>query len=328
MSPRAVSRPAAELLESAAGELVALLGTLIGADAVTTDRFGVAVSGGADSLALLLIAKAALGERLSAASVDHRLREEAAAECRFVAGICHERGIAHATLTAAKPPVPASQAGARALRYALLDDWMAAAGINWLLTAHHADDQLETLVMRLNRSSAVGGIAGIRARNGRRLRPLLHWPRARLLAVVEAAGITPVADPSNDDERFDRVRIRHALMGQTLIDPVAAAASMAHLAAADSALHWVATRLVSERVTMDATGWQVDCRDLPAELRQRLIKQCIEKIGNKLVRGGDLDRLLNALSPGGTATLGGAKISRNPTRPDLWRICTAPPRTR
>jgi tRNA(Ile)-lysidine synthase len=90
-------------------------------------------------------------------------------------------------------------------------------GLDALATAHHADDQAETLLARLNRGSGVAGLAGVRARGivpGTRLpliRPLLGWRRADLGEVVAAAGLTPVQDPSNSDDRFDRARIRKAL---------------------------------------------------------------------------------------------------------------------
>jgi len=96
--------------------------------------FGVAVSGGPDSLALLLLATAAFPGQVEAATVDHGLRAESAAEAAFVAGLCAARAIAHATLTG--PPIEGNvQAGARALRYRLLGDWARARGLAFILTA-------------------------------------------------------------------------------------------------------------------------------------------------------------------------------------------------
>src|SRR3954471_22113406 len=162
---------------------------------------GVAVSGGPDSLALLLLAQAAAPGRVRAATVDHRLRPDSASEAAFVASLCAERRIPHATL-----PVEVSrggkglQAAARKARYAALGGWMRRNGIATLLTAHHADDQAETLLMRLNRGAGLGGLAGIRAAapfsaggEGSRLcRPLLGWRREDLARIVRDCGLTPV----------------------------------------------------------------------------------------------------------------------------------------
>jgi tRNA(Ile)-lysidine synthase len=311
-----------------ADALTARIAGLIGAASADQDHFGIAVSGGADSLALMLLAHEAFGPRMAAASVDHRLRPEAADECRFVAALCAERGIRHSILTPSAPPEPPSQASARALRYRLLFEWMAETGINWLLTAHHADDQVETLMMRLNRGSGVAGLAGIRVRNGQVLRPLLNWPQSALRAVVERAGIMPVADPSNSDMRFDRVQVRRALAGQDWIDPISIAASAGHLADAETALAWTAARLMVERTQAGQDGMILDTSDLPSELRQRLIRQCIETIGQRAVRGGEVARLINNIADGGIATLGGAMVSVAAAEGHLWRICTAPARSK
>ncbi|MEQ1639906.1 MAG: tRNA lysidine(34) synthetase TilS, partial [Novosphingobium sp.] len=202
-------------------------------------RLGVAVSGGPDSLALLLLAHAALPGRVAAATVDHGLRAESAAEAGFVADVCARLGVPHAILQVelAKGNV---QAEARAARYAALAGWIAAAGLAALATAHHADDQAETLLLRLNRGSGVAGLAGVRAKGlipGTRLpllRPVLGWRRAELAKLV--AGLDAVQDPSNTDDRFDRARLRKALAGVDWLDASALAQSAAHLADADAAL--------------------------------------------------------------------------------------------
>ncbi|WP_245653923.1 tRNA lysidine(34) synthetase TilS, partial [Novosphingobium rosa] len=124
---------------------------------------GLAVSGGPDSLALLLIAHAALPGRVAAATVDHGLRPESAAEAAEVARICALLDVPHATLEVSVEDGNV-QAQARDARYAALAAWTEQEGLCALATAHHADDQVETLVMRLNRASGVSGLAGVRER--------------------------------------------------------------------------------------------------------------------------------------------------------------------
>ena len=204
-------------------------------------KLGLAVSGGPDSLALLVLAHAALPGRVEAATVDHGLRPEAGAEAAEVARVCEALGVPHAILPVDVAPGNL-QAEARMARYAALAEWVEERGLAALATAHQADDQAETLLMRLNRASGVAGLAGARAR-GRvpgtaipLLRPVLEWRRAELGDVVRGAGLTAAEDPSNSDDRFDRVRMRKALAEADWIDVDAVARSAAHLAEADDAL--------------------------------------------------------------------------------------------
>ena len=286
-------------------------------------RLALAVSGGADSLALLLLGHAAFPGRVHAATVDHGLRAEAADEAAFVAEICARLGVPHATLAAKMTQSVNIQAGARTRRYALLGEWARSAGADWLATAHHLDDQAETLLMRLLRGSGLAGLAGIRPVHDADppiVRPLLGWRRDELAALVAAAGIAPVDDPSNGDTRFDRVRIRAHLAANPWLDPVPLARSAAALAEAEAALAWAADRAWRDHVEGDA----LDPAGLPAEIRRRLVVRLLAQLGGPAPRGEEIGRLLATLEGGGTATLAGVKCVGGP----VWRFAAAPPRRR
>jgi len=296
------------------------------------DRLGVAISGGPDSLALLILAAAARPGLVEAATVDHALRDTSRAEAETVATICANLGVPHAILTVEWPerPETAIQERAREARYRLLDAWLADRGLCALATAHHADDQAETLLMRLNRGSGVRGLAGIRpvARipdgDHPLLRPLLGWRRAELAQVCADAGVHPATDPSNADDRYERARIRGAIADAAWLDSTALARSAAHLAAADEALEWMVQSLALGRVTDDTDALRVDPRGLPAELRRRLLLHAFARFGASEPRGADLTRAIGALERSGTVTLSGLRIAGG----SEWRVTREAPRTR
>jgi tRNA(Ile)-lysidine synthase len=293
------------------------------------DRVLVAVSGGPDSLALLLLTHALLGDRCVAATVDHGLRPEAADEAAWVADLCAARGIDHAVLRGTLPERAGHTANlsarARALRYELLQTHADAVGATQIATAHHADDQVETLIMRLNRGAGVAGLAGVRVRSGRVIRPLLGWRQTELGAIVAAAGIVAVEDPSNVSDRFDRARLRKQLAAIDWIDPLRVAASAAALADAEEAIVWMVRQLGTDRIAADSDSLTLDPSGLPFELVRRLVEQCVRQIDPTAeIRGSALVRMVKALESGDTAMLGGvAAVALSPT---AWRFRKAPPR--
>ena len=271
-------------------------------------RLGLAVSGGADSLAMLLLAQAAIPGEFEAATVDHSLRAESAREADFVAGLCGALGIPHAVL---RVEVGAGnlQDEARAARYAALGAWAEERGLTALATAHHADDQAETVLMRLNRGSGLAGLAGVRARGKvpggsvPLIRPVLGWRRAELAEIVARAGIVPVNDPSNADSRFDRVRIRAALGEADWLDPAAIAASAAHLADAEEALDWAFALEWDLWVEVD-DGAVLYTPHAPRALVLRVIERIVSGFGGE-PRGGAVARLVEGLQAGKPGTLAG-----------------------
>lgn len=290
-------------------------------------RIGVAVSGGPDSLALLLLAHAALPGRVAAATVDHGLRAESAAEAAMVADLCARLGVPHATL---KVEVGEGnvQAQARAARYAALAGWMEREGLEALATAHHADDQAETLLLRLNRGSGVAGLSGVRARGPvpqtrlPLLRPLLGWRRSDLLAIVGSAGIKPVQDPSNADDRFDRARIRKALAGADWLDVAALAQSATYLADADAALDWAAAREWNEAVSKGPMGLTYRPQ-APRAVALRVLTRIVTELDGEAPRGSGIARLFDSLVARQPASIGNL-VAR--AMPDGWSFTRAPKR--
>ena len=310
------SGPSPEQVERFRLSLEALAGSSAGA-------VGVAVSGGPDSLALLLLACAARPGAVKAATVDHGLRAESAAEAETVERLCKHLGIPHATLRPDAPVAGNLQSSARRARYALLEAWRRERGLDWLLTAHHADDQAETLLMRLNRGAGAAGLSGVRARNGRVLRPLLGWRRSELEAIVAAAGLDAASDPSNVDPRFDRARMRRDMAVASWLEPAALARSAEALADANEALDWEVDRLESERARAAGGAIRIEPAGLPRELRRRLLLRALRRLNpNAEPRGEELGRLLSALERGETVTLAGVKAVGG----ESWRLDPAPPR--
>lgn len=176
----------------------------------------VALSGGPDSVALLaMLAGWARGRplALTAATVDHGLRPQSAAEAEAAGALAARLGIAHQVLPwIGEKPVAGLQEAARAARYRILSTFGAAVGASHLATAHTLDDQAETVLMRLAAGSGLAGLAAMSAATRRgglvHARPLLGIAKARLVATCEARGLPFVVDPSNADPRFSRSRWR------------------------------------------------------------------------------------------------------------------------
>ena len=281
---------------------------------------------------MLVLAHQALAGRFEVATVDHGLRADAADEAALVAQICARLGIAHRTIRLDLRGGAAVQERARHARYAALAAWLRERGLAALVTGHHADDQAETLVMRLNRGAGVRGLAGMRpvaAVPGEPalplLRPLLGWRRAELLGVVEYARLDACNDPSNHDPRFERVRIRAGLAGAGWIDPAALAIAARHLAEADAALDWAAEGEWG-RVEWGQVGGRANGASYtptaPRAVRMRVLARIVVELGARPPRGRDLARWLDALECGRVATLAGVRGDGTSQR---WRFTPARP---
>ncbi|WP_375404643.1 tRNA lysidine(34) synthetase TilS [uncultured Sphingomonas sp.] len=296
---------------------------------------GLAVSGGPDSMAMLALATEALDGRVSVATVDHRLRPEAEREAALVAGACVRLGVPHAVLVPDAAIVGAGvQAQARGVRYALLARWAGAGGIEAVATAHHADDQAETFLMRAGRGSGLAGLAGVRARTviaGMMVvRPLLDWRRAELRAVARRRELPFVDDPSNADDRFERTRVRRLLDANEWLGPANLARSAGYLAEADGDLRAVVDWLWAARAVVDGDDVRVNATDLPREVRRRLVRRALAV--TRAVAGltepafgeaSNVEAMLDGLEQGRRVTQAGVLAS---VRDGRWRLRPAPPR--
>jgi tRNA(Ile)-lysidine synthase len=289
---------------------------------IGTERFGLCISGGPDSLALLLLAHAA---RLNfeAATVDHGLRPASKVEAVSVAQLCTQLSCAHQILRLSGDPIGNVSDWARTERYRALTTWADEKSLDFLITAHHADDQLETVLMRLNRGSGVAGLAGIRASNGRIIRPLLGWRKTELTELTVKAGLIAADDPSNKDDKFDRARLRKQLQRADWLDPIAAARSASALGDAEEALQWATRQALQIQVVEVQDGLNLSPENLPRELLRRVTLACLQRINPQSApRGAELDRLISTLQESKIATLSGVKVVGGAS----WTFTQAAPR--
>src|SRR4051812_14069562 len=328
---------------------------LLFADWKTAPALVLAVSGGPDSVAMMVLAArwrraVAQGPDLIAVTVDHGLRREAAREAREVKRLAQSLDLRHRTLrwTGTKPRT-GLPAAARDARYRLLAQAARAARATHVLTAHTQDDQAETLLMRMARGSGIVGLGAI-ARQSQRdgvmlARPLLHVPKARLLATLQKAKIAFADDPTNRDTNFTRPRLR-ALMPALAAEGFDAR-NLARLASrfaranaaleilVDGAERYLALRASAPgQAELDADAFA----GLAEEIRLRLLLRRIAVVGHEgPAELGKVEALLAALdraiAASGAAkrpirlkrTLAGALVSLADGR---IRIEPAPPRRR
>lgn len=314
-----------------------------------------AVSGGPDSTALLLLAarwRQSLtdGPKLLGVTVDHGLRPESAAEAEAVRRLAEALAVPHRILrwTGAKPTTGLQEA-ARSARYRLLAAAAAEIGASHVLTAHTLDDQAETVLMRMARGSGLTGLAGMARMTAlptdgvgtiKLVRPFLDVAKARLIATLEAAGIAFADDPSNREARFTRVRLRGLMpaLASEGLDANRLAVLARRVARADAALEAAVNdameRLLlqcpsDEQIAFDAKGFAA----LPDEIALRLIGATIASAGDEgPVELGKLEALFAALTeamhkdertPRFRRTLAGASVALDGERLVVER---APPR--
>lgn len=306
---------------------------------------GVAVSGGSDSLALLLLIERwarASARSLKVVTVDHGLRHGSAAEAEAVADLCRMRGHSHTTLTWQERAQPGNlQSGARTARRRLIADWAEAEGVSAVALGHTLDDQAETFVMRLARGSGVDGLSGMQPVSSMGgvtwLRPLLDLRRDDLRSWLSAQGMCWAEDPSNSDMRFDRVRVRAAqdALARVGLTPECLAMTATRMRRARNALEHAGRELGARCIALGSCG-DVSLAvpafaEAPEEVRTRLLAAILCWVGGQDYR--PRFEALSQLEEGvSTGTLGSGRtlhgcilrqrgervlIRREPSRPGM-----------
>jgi tRNA(Ile)-lysidine synthase len=284
------------------------------ADLVGLPALALAISGGPDSMALLVFAarwrkRQRRGPKLIAITVDHGLRKEARREAAAVKRLAAKLGIPHRTVRwKGAKPTSGLQAKARAARYRLLADAAHRHGAEHLVTAHTLDDQAETVLFRMARGSGIAGLAGM-ARvtplgDGWLIRPFLDVPKARVVASLAARKIAFADDPSNRDPRFTRVRWRELMptLAQEGLHAARVAALAARLRRANAAIEIVVDAAAHRALAVAPGGGRVVIdalvfAELPEEIAVRLLGRAVEAVGNEgPVQLGKLEAVASAMT--------------------------------
>ncbi len=325
-----VEKPDSAFSYDIAGEFTAAMASMaVRANA----RVAVAVSGGADSMALaLLLAHWARSNNVAvhALTVDHCLRDAAADEAKQVALWMSAAKIPHSTLQwdegrAYRGRPGSAQGAARDARYALMLDWCVVNGASHLFLAHHADDQAETFLLRLARGSGVDGLAAMAPLSERAgiglARPLLALSKTRLVAFCEQAGQPWIEDPSNRDGAYARVRFRAAreVLEREGLSAARLIATADHMRRARAALDHYVEALLRDACAWDKCGvGRVSRKALlaaPEEIGLRALAAILRIASGQVYRPrfDRLQRLYESVraGPWRDATLHGALLQRD-----------------
>ncbi len=251
-------------------------------------RATVACSGGLDSLVLLHLLRFQAGELaldVAAAHFDHAMRPGSAADARWLSGLAGAWGVSIQRARAEK--IPVSESEARALRYRFLESLVVNGMADCLLTAHHADDQVETVLFRIARGTGVRGLRGIPLeREPRILRPLLPFARAEIEDYARTFRIRPRVDPTNVSPRFARNRVRHRLL--PLLEEIHPGAREAVLRLARNAkrateaLDALSADLLKEMIKEDGEYFTVLDRESMASLSEAVAGEVLRRVAEGL----------------------------------------------
>ncbi len=258
------------------------------------NRLAVAVSGGSDSSALLLLAHSwaqGSGTELNVVSVDHQLRPEAKDECKFVSTLASELGLPHTTLVWNADQVTGNiPQSAREGRYRLMGEWAMSRGIDTVCLGHTLNDQAETVLMQLSRKAGVDGLSGMPetvVRHGVTwLRPLLDIQRQQLRNFLIECGRTWVDDPTNQEAQYDRIKIRNVIpvFEQAGITVEALATIATNMQRSKRVIDDVVRTAADELVSVPETGEIVIAAsfwELHDEIQVKLLSKLIQFLGGE-----------------------------------------------
>ena len=298
------------------------------------DNLAVAVSGGGDSMALLHLVHRLCTDSVQvvqAVSVDHGLRPESGAEMELVARTCTDLGIKHTTLHWKDWDGQGNlQDAARRARYGLMADWAAENGVTGLALGHTADDQAETVLLRLARKAGVDGLSAMDAKStayGVTLyRPLLGVRRSALRDYLIDHGLHWADDPSNDQLKYDRIKMRQAL---DVLKPLGVNVEgltdlASYMGQTRDALNWQTAETArgmciasGGELHIDTSGFQ----SLPFEIKRRLLVKSLGFIGQNAYapRREAVDRVLQAIEGKEKTTLAGCVIRPKADRVVIYR---------
>lgn len=296
----------------------------------------VAVSGGPDSLALALLAHqwaTSQGGKAIALTVDHQLRPSSAEEAQQVKAWLQARGMEHHILVWNREKEKATletaiQASARQARYGLLGQWCKAQGVKHLLTAHHAQDQVETFMIRLAKGSGLKGLTGIQKEVatdfGRILRPLLMVEPERLKITLKQLNQPYLSDPSNENVNFTRIRWRQLLpaLAREGLTPQSIQETGERLTHAQRLIDQYISALIHRYVVLSPYGYarlmKEACQE-PCEAFEEILKRLLATVGTREypVRRQALQHAINRVKAGRSVTLGGCQVL---CKPNGWWV--------
>ena len=281
------------------------------------DRLGVAVSGGSDSLAVLVALAEWGGAEIFAVTVDHGLRPEAADEAIAVAKHCQQLGIKHDVLRWSGWDGDRNlMQSARDARYSLIAAWARERGIDDVALGHTRDDVAETLLMRLQRGAGLDGLSAMADRTKRHgvtfHRPALGLSRAELRSLLVAREIEWIEDPTNEDLRFDRAKVRKIITALDL-DSEALAQTAMYLRDARDALSEIATGVAQAHVQWDAGDVLIDLEALraqPKDIVRRILRAALAYVSGSGFgpRGPALIRAMEGVLAGEETALKGCRL--------------------
>ena len=276
------------------------------------EALGIAVSGGSDSLGLLYLINSWPNKKnlkITILTVDHNLRDESADEALYVGELCNTLGLEHKTLFWDHENIKGNlSASAREARYRLMQNSMPSRAI--LITGHTLDDQAETFLMRLRRGSGVDGLASMAERSylpfGKNemtiFRPLLDFERNTLKNILKFYKVDWIEDPTNDDQSYERVRVRNLLARfvEIGIDKHTISRTALLMQSAKTALNHFALEYYEQFGSCDNGDIIFDFAEFskqPLDIKRRLISAAQKWVSNQKYRSrlSQVDSVINSL---------------------------------